>query len=123
MAWRSGNFEALLSTYKYRNEVVLAGYVELETLVQLTGSAYALVYPSFYGFGVPVLEAMQSDVPVVTSADTSMQEIAGEAALYADPADPASLAEQLNRIYIDEALRRRLMVAGREVAACYRGYR
>lgn len=120
MAWRSGKFEQLLSTYKYRNDVVLAGYVTLGTLVQLTGAAYALVYPSLYeGFGVPVLEAMQSDVPVITSSGTSMQEIAGEAALYADPADPASLAEQLNRIYIDEAMRRRLIEQGSRVVGRY----
>ena len=117
MAWHSGDFEALLSTYKYRSDVVLTGYVELEVLVKLTAAAYALVYPSFYeGFGVPVLEAMCSDVPVITSQLTSMQEIAGEAALYADPADPASIAEQMNRVYIDESLRRQLVENGREVA-------
>ncbi len=116
VAWRSGKFEQLLSTYKYRSDVVLTDYVPLDSLVQLTGAAYALVYPSLYeGFGVPVLEAMQSDVPVITSAATSMQEIAGEAALYADPTDPAALAEQLNRIYIDEGLRRRLIEQGRSV--------
>ncbi len=118
MAWQSGRFEALLSTYKYRNDVVLTGYVDLETLVGLTGSAYALVYPSFYeGFGVPVLESMQAGVPVITSSDTSMEEIAGSAALYADPKDPASIAEQMNRLYIDEALRRRQIEAGKPVAA------
>lgn len=118
MAWHSGRFEELLSTYKYRSDVVLTGYVDLSTLVGLTGSAYALVYPSFYeGFGVPVLEAMQAGVPVITSAGTSMEEIAGEAALYADPHDPASIADQMNRLYIDEALRRRQIEAGMPVAA------
>ena len=120
MAWHTGDFEKLLSTYKYRSDVVLTGYVDLDTLTSLTAAAYALVYPSFYeGFGVPVLEAMQSDVPVITSRNTSMQEIAGDAALYADPNDPASIAEQLNRLYIDESLRRRLIESGRIVAARY----
>lgn len=118
MAWHTDDFEKLLSTYKYRSDVVLTGYVDLDTLAQLTASAYAMVYPSFYeGFGVPVLEAMQSDVPVITSVNTSMQEIAGTAALYADPHDPASIAEQLNRLYIDESLRRRLVESGRTIAA------
>jgi glycosyltransferase involved in cell wall biosynthesis len=118
IAWQTGDFEKLLSTYKYRSDVILTGYVDLSVLTQLTASAYALVYPSLYeGFGVPVLEAMQSDVPVITSAGTSMQEIAGESALYADPRDPASLAEQLNRLYVDESLRRRLIEAGRSVVA------
>ncbi|MFM7671485.1 MAG: glycosyltransferase family 4 protein [Bacteroidota bacterium] len=117
LAWRSGDFEKLLSAYKYRSDVVLTGYVDLNTLVELTAAAYAMVYPSFYeGFGVPVLEAMQSDVPVVTSAGTSMQEIAGPAALYADPKEPASIAEQMNRLYVDESLRRRLIEQGRDVA-------
>lgn len=62
---------------------------------------------------MPVLEAMRSEVPVITSANTSMQEIAGSAALYADPSDPASIAEQMNRVYVDESLRRRLIEAGR----------
>lgn len=114
LAWQSGDFEKLLSTYKYRSDVILTGYVDLDTLAALTASAYALVYPSFYeGFGVPVLEAMRSEVPVITSANTSMQEIAGSAALYADPSDPASIAEQMNRVYVDESLRRRLIEAGR----------
>lgn len=117
IAWQSQAFEKLLSTYKYRNDVVLTGYVDADTLAGLTAAAYAMVYPSFYeGFGVPVLEAMQSDVPVITSAGTSMQEIAGEAALYADPQEPTSIAEQLNRIYIDESLRKRMIEAGRVVA-------
>lgn len=117
MAWHTGDFMKVLSTYKYRSDVVLTGYLPLEELTGLTASAYALVYPSFYeGFGVPVLEAMQSDVPVITSEGTSMQEVAGEAALYADPADPRALAEQLNRLYVDESLRRRLIEWGRIAA-------
>ena len=120
MAWHSGDFESLLATYKYRSDVVLTGYVDLEVLVGLTASAYALVYPSFYeGFGVPVLEAMCSDVPVITSVGTSMQEIAGEAALYADPKEPAALADQMSRLYIDESLRRRLVEKGRSVAESF----
>lgn len=120
MAWHTGDFVRLLSTYKYRSDVVLTGYLPVEELVGLTASAYALAYPSFYeGFGVPVLEAMQSDVPVITSLGTSMQEIAGSAALYADPANPTALAEQLNRLYVDESLRCRLIELGREVSARY----
>ena len=120
MAWHTGDFVKLLSTYKYRSDVVLTGYLPVEELVGLTASAYAMVYPSFYeGFGVPVLEAMRSDVPVITSLGTSMQEVAGQAALYADPANPTELAEQLTRLYADESLRRRLIEWGREVSARY----
>ena len=73
-----------------------------------------MVYPSlFEGFGVPVLEAMQSDVPVITSLNSSMQEIAKEAALYADPESPADIAEKMMLLYKDEKLRNQLIEKGR----------
>lgn len=117
LAWKNDAFLELLKTYKYRQDVVLTGYIEEAELVSLMGAAYALVYPSFFeGFGVPVLEAMKCEVPALTSKDTSMQEIAGEAALYFDPADPSSIAEQLMRIYKDESLRHQLIEKGKKVA-------
>lgn len=115
LAWKTGDFETLLSTYKYRDDVVLTGYLPEESLVQLTASAYALVYPSlFEGFGVPVVEGMRSGVPVLTSAATSMEEVAGEAALYFDPKDPADIADKMMRIYKDEPLRSTLVARGLE---------
>ncbi len=118
LAWKYESFVQSLKSYKYRDDVVLTGYLEEEELAKITGSAWALVYPSLLeGFGVPVLEAMISDVPVITSEGSSMQEIAGDAALYANPSDPASLAEQLMRIYKDENLRRDLISKGRMAAS------
>ena len=55
---------------------------------------------------------MQSGVAVITSAHSAMQEIAGEAALYADPADIHAIADQLKRIYKDETLRSELIRKG-----------
>jgi glycosyltransferase involved in cell wall biosynthesis len=105
----------LLNTYKYRKDVVLTGYIEEEELVKLTGAAYALVYPSlFEGFGVPVLEAMRCHVPVLTSSNTSMEEIAGDAGLLFNPHDPADMGDKLMRIYKDEDLRRLLINKGIE---------
>jgi glycosyltransferase involved in cell wall biosynthesis len=120
LAWKNDEFLALMKTYKYRNDVVLTGYVPEEQLVRLIGSAYALVYPSlFEGFGVPVLEAMKCGVPPLTSAGTAMEEIGGEAALYFDPHDPADIAEKLMLIYKDENLRSQIIGKGREQAARY----
>ncbi|HEX6334406.1 MAG TPA: glycosyltransferase family 1 protein, partial [Flavisolibacter sp.] len=118
MAWKNDTFIERLKTYKYRDDVVLTGYLAEDELVRLTASAYALVYPSlFEGFGVPVLEGMQCDVPVLTSGGTSMQEIGDDAALYFDPSDPAAIAEQMMRIYKDEDLRARLVARGRVVSS------
>lgn len=120
LAWKYDSFVKNLKTYKYRDDVVMTGYVNEEEIRKLVGAAYAMVYPSlFEGFGVPVLEAMQSDVPVITSLNSSMQEIAKEAALYADPESPAEIAEKMMLLYKDEKLRRQLIEKGRVTAKQY----
>lgn len=120
LAWKNDAFLKLLNTYKYKNDVVLTGYIEESELAGLCGSAYALVYPSlFEGFGVPVLEAMKSHIPVLTSANTSMQEISEAAALYFDPQNPQDIADKLMLIYKDENLRSALIEKGKAVAEKY----
>ena len=100
--------------------MILTGYLPEEALADLTAAAYAMVYPSYYeGFGMPVAEAMQSAVAVITSADSAMQEIAGDAALYADPDDIDGIAEQMKRIYKDETLRSELVRKGLERSQQY----
>ena len=120
LAWKYESFVQNLKTYKYRNDVVMTGYVEEEEIRKLVGAAYAMVYPSlFEGFGVPVLEAMQCDVPVITSVSSSMQEIAKEAALYADPESPADIAEQMMIVYKNEKLRKQLIEKGKAICHEY----
>jgi len=115
LAWKNNDFLKSLKTYKYREDVILTGYVEDEELARLTGAAYALVYPSIWeGFGMPVLEAMKSNVPVITSKNSAMQEVANDAALYFDPGSHQELSEQMMLIYKDEQLRSKLMAAGLE---------
>jgi glycosyltransferase involved in cell wall biosynthesis len=115
LAWKYRRFVEDLKSYKYRDDVVLTGYVEEPSLANLIGAAYAMLYPSLHeGFGVPVLEAMGSGIPVITSSDSSMEEIAGDAALYANATDPNSIAEAMIRIYKDEALGKQLIEKGNE---------
>ncbi|MBS1919950.1 MAG: glycosyltransferase family 4 protein [Bacteroidetes bacterium] len=114
LAWKFESFLDKLKRYKYRDDVVLTGYLDDVALCNLLGSAYAMVYPSlFEGFGVPVLEAMCCEVPVITSAKTSMQEIAQDAALYCDPNDFNSIAEKMMVVYKDENLREKLIKKGK----------
>jgi len=88
---------------------------DVEGLFALAG---AFVFPSFYeGFGLPVLEAMVRGVPVACSDRASLPEVAGDAALLFDPADPASIAACIVRILGDPDEARRLQTAGRERAA------
>ena len=85
----------------------LRGYVEQEQLAWLYRGAAALVLPSrFEGFGLPVLEAMACGTPVVANPDPALKEVAGDAALYAEPGE---LAKAIRRA-IDE--RGRLVAAG-----------
>jgi len=120
LAWKNEEFLNLLKTYKYKADVVMTGYLEQEKLARLIASAYALVYPSlFEGFGVPVLEAMRSNVPVLTSKDSSMQEIAEDAALYFDPLEHQDMADQMMLVYKNEDLRKLMIEKGKIITAKY----
>jgi glycosyltransferase involved in cell wall biosynthesis len=97
--------------------VILTGFAAQEDLPALYRQASMLVYPSLYeGFGLPILEAMASGTPVVTSNTTSTAEVAGEAALTVDPTDVEEIAEAMDRLLEDASLRERLRHAGLERA-------
>jgi len=88
-------------------------YVSLSTLVSLIRGARAVVFPSLYeGFGLPVLEAMALGTPVVTSRESSLPEVAGEAALLVDPYDVDDIARGIWTIANDADLRTELARRG-----------
>jgi len=121
LAWKYESFIKSLQLYKYRSDVILTGYLEEEELVKIIGAAYAMVYPSLWeGFGVPVLEAMSCDVPVITSLHSSMQEIGKDAALYADANDHKDIADKMMLLYKNENLRNEMIVKGRKITQQYK---
>jgi glycosyltransferase involved in cell wall biosynthesis len=68
-------------------------------------SALAMVYPSFFeGFGAPVLEALWSRLPVITSNRSCLPEVGGDAALYVDPSQAEEIAAAMRRVHDDKAL-------------------
>ncbi len=92
----------------------LRGYVGKAELADLYRGAACLVMPSRYeGFGLPVLEAMACGTPVVAHADPALQEVAGEAAVYAEP---GRLADAIREALAD---RERLVTAGLERASLF----
>lgn len=110
--------EKLLKGVAFKNDIHFTGRLSTSTLAEVMASALALVYvPFFEGFGIPVIEAMQSGTPVITSNSTSLPEVAGEAALYADPGNPEDISGHMERILNDESLRSALMQKGKVQAA------
>jgi glycosyltransferase involved in cell wall biosynthesis len=120
LAWKYDDLIEKLKTYKYRDDVQLLGAVTDEQLAAITASAYALVYPSlFEGFGLPILEAMQSAVPVIASDTSSIPEVGADAALYASPNDPDAIAQQMLLLYKDEAARNKQVEKGIQRAEAF----
>lgn len=98
---------------KYKDDIVFTGRLDQNTLKDVLGSALALTYVSlFEGFGIPLVEAMNSGVPIITSNTTSMPEIAGEAALIVDPYSIDEIALAMHKMVDDEKLRGKLIAAG-----------
>ena len=91
--------------------------VGTEELRYLYANARLLVYPSFYeGFGLPVVEALLSDCPVITSNVSSLPEAAGPDSLLVDPSDIRSIADSMVSLLTDDALRQKAVEKGHRYA-------
>lgn len=101
--------------------VVEVGYVpDYLQLRAFYSAAEVFVFPTRYeGFGLPVLEAMACGCAAVTSANSSMREVAGEAAMYADPESVEDLARAIRRVLEDPATREDLEVLGQDRAKMF----
>jgi len=96
-------------------------YCDVETLRAVYGGAAALVQPSLdEGFGLPVAEAMAVGTPVVCSRAGALPEVAGDAAVYFDPTDPAEMAQAIRRVLEDADLRSACRERGRRRACRFR---
>ena len=91
------------------------GLIPDEDLPAFYSGAAGFIYPSlFEGFGLPVLEAMASGTPVVTSDRTALPEVTGDAGLLIDPARVEALAEAMTRVLVDQPLAQDLRRRGLE---------
>ncbi|MDF1574935.1 MAG: glycosyltransferase family 1 protein [Bacteroidales bacterium] len=106
--------EEQLEKMKNRRDVIFTGRLTPDQLNDVLGAAWAMTFvPFFEGFGIPILEAMKCEIPVIASNVTSLPEIAGDAALYASPDSPGSIRDGMIRIVREEGLRDELVERGR----------
>lgn len=99
-----------LSSMNYINDVIFTGRLEAEKLSGVLGSAEAMVFvPFFEGFGIPIVEAMYAETPVICSNRTSMPEVAGDAALLVDPENTKEISDAMKRISSDKSLKKSLI--------------
>jgi glycosyltransferase involved in cell wall biosynthesis len=118
LGWKYRGVFREIDRLALRDHVRILGYVPDADLPAIYNLAAALAFPSLYeGFGLPVLEAMACGTPVLTSNCSSLPEVAGDAAVLADPYSLDSLFESLRRILADPGLREHLRAAGLRRAA------
>lgn len=107
--WGHVNLEKQISELGLQESVALCGYVSEIELLDLYKKAYCLAMPSLYeGFGLPILEAQRFGVPVVTSNNSSMPEVAGDGAILVDPYSVNSISNGLKELLQNNTLRQEL---------------
>jgi glycosyltransferase involved in cell wall biosynthesis len=102
------------------NQVRFLEWVTTEDLVLLYNAASLFIFPSLYeGFGLPLLEAMACGTPVIAANNSSLPEIAGDAACFTDAGDASQMASMISNVLNDKALQNTLIARGFNRAASF----
>ena len=115
LLWQKTDIEDSYINSQYKDDIIFTGRLSDADLQKVLGAAYALSFvPIFEGFGLPIVEAFQSGVPVICSIVTSMPEVAGDAALMVDPFNIDSIANGMNKLADNNELRNELIDKGHQ---------
>jgi glycosyltransferase involved in cell wall biosynthesis len=107
-------FNKIFNTYKYRREVQILTGLSEKKLAKITAAAYGFIYPAHSAESALLpLQAMQCDVPVISSPLETLKEKLGDAALYADPSNFEDIAEKMILLFIDETERSDMIESGK----------
>ncbi|MBK8969396.1 MAG: glycosyltransferase family 4 protein [Lewinellaceae bacterium] len=114
-AWETGPVQNAFQRATFKQDIHFLGYIGEQDLARLTAGALALVNVSLSeGFGLPLVEAMYCDTPVLCSNTSALPEVAGDAALLVDPLSEQAISAALEKLFSDESLRAHLVAQGRE---------
>ncbi len=112
-AWKMEQIKKTYEESKHRDKIQFLGYVEDQNMAKIMAAAECFIYPSlFEGFGVPILEAMQCAVPIITSKDSAMSEVAGNAALLVDPENVNDISVAMIKVFDNKSLSKELVQNG-----------
>jgi glycosyltransferase involved in cell wall biosynthesis len=111
--WLSEKIFAEIAISDYKKDIVVINFVSEEDKEFVLNLASLFVYPScFEGFGLPPLEAMACGVPVITSNNSSLPEVVGDATIMIDPDKPAEISQAMQEILTSPELREKLIARG-----------
>ena len=111
--WSKTEIEDSYTKSPFKDDILFTGRLSDEDLQKMLGAAFALSFvPIFEGFGLPIVEAFQSGVPVICSNVTSMPEVAGDAAWMVDPFRIDDIAEGMEKLSADTEFRNQLIAKG-----------
>jgi glycosyltransferase involved in cell wall biosynthesis len=109
------SFKEFLDRYGQDENFKILGFVEEEDLVAITNLAEVLLFASFYeGFGLPILQAQRCGVPVITSNNSSLPEVAGDGAIFVDPYDVKDIQNAIGELAKNANLKKDLIKKGLE---------
>jgi len=110
-----GDVKRVIDKSQYKQDIVFTGRQPQEELEQIMASAFSLAFvPYFEGFGIPLVEAMQCQIPIISSNTTCMPEIAGDAAIMVNPFEVNDIARAMTELYQNTALRNQLIENGKQ---------
>ena len=109
------DIEDAFAKSKFKDDIIFTGRLSPEDLHNVLASAFAMTFvPLFEGFGIPLIEAMNCDVPLISSNTTSLPEVAGKSAIFVDPFKIDEIKNAMIKITSDNKLRNELIEKGRK---------
>lgn len=117
VGWKSDQIFSAIENSPYSADIIATGMIASKDMPMIYNLASLFVYPSFFeGFGFPPLEAMACGVPVVTSNNSSLPEVVGDAAILIEPEEPEEIFHAMREVLLNRELSAKLRAKGLEQA-------